>query len=208
MCVCARSNGRTGCPRRWVRSRRAADAAIVARSKALEHSLRESESETHELHTILDTATDGVAILDAAGHVLSLNRSAEALFGVDSTDIAGKPFDALVLEESRPNLLTYLAGLREGGVASLLNDGREILFRGPRGGVIPVFITVGRLGTGEAAKFCAVLRDITAWKDAERSLNAAARAGRESQCAESRSSWRESATRCARPSMRSSALPK
>ena len=153
--------------------RRAADAAVVARSRALEQSLRESESETHELHTILDTATDGVAILNAAGHVLSLNRSAEALFGVDSNDITGKPFDALVLEESRPNLLTYLAGLREGGVASLLNDGREILFRGPRGGVIPVFITVGRLGTGEAAKFCAVLRDITAWKDAERSLNAA-----------------------------------
>ena len=153
--------------------RAAVDETAVARREALERSLRDSESETRELHTILDTATDGVVILDSAGNVLSLNRSAEALFGLESHDVAGKPFAALVADDSRANLIGYLAGLREGGVASVLNDGREIQFRAPRGGVIPVFITVGRLGVEDVPKFCAVLRDITAWKNAERTLDTA-----------------------------------
>ena len=42
------------------------------------------EAENQELKAILDTATDGVLVLDRAGRVLSANRSAQALFGYDA----------------------------------------------------------------------------------------------------------------------------
>ena len=162
-----------GLPATLVSLRSARDRTAANRAKSLERSLRDREAEARELHTILDTATDGVAILDGEANILTLNRSAEALFGCDAGEIAGRPFASLVSDESRAPLTDYLAALAGGGVASLLNDGREILCRGPREGLIPVFVTIGRLESEEAPKLFAVLRDLTAWKDAERGLDQA-----------------------------------
>ena len=162
-----------GLPATLVSLRSARDRTAAIRAKSLERSLRERDSEARDLHTILDTATDGVAILDADANILTLNRSAEALFGRDAGEVTGHAFGSLVADESRAALEDYLAALRGGGVASLLNDGREILCRGPREGHIPVFVTIGRLDSEESPKLFAVLRDLTAWKDAERGLDQA-----------------------------------
>ncbi len=127
-----------------------------------------------ELEAVLDTATDGVLVLDAEARIMSLNRSAEALFAIEATDVLGQPFTGLLAEESRRSALDYLDGLARNGVASVLNDGREVIGRVPSGGLIPLFMTMGRLA--ERGKFCAVLRDITQWKNAEEELVAARRA--------------------------------
>ena len=127
-----------------------------------------------ELEAILDTATDGVVVIDKHGRVDSFNRSAEALFGIEAREVVGKPFTDLLAEESHKAALDYLDGLAANGVASVLNDGREVIGKVPRGGLIPLFMTIGRLSGGQ--KFCAVLRDITHWKNVEEELVAAKRA--------------------------------
>src|SRR5205807_538368 len=71
--------------------------------------------------------------------------------------------------ESHRPALDYLDGLARNGVASLLNDGREVIGRVRQGGLIPLFMTMGRVGE-RGDKFCAVLRDITQWKRAEEEL--------------------------------------
>ncbi|MGE0845401.1 MAG: PAS domain S-box protein [Flavobacteriaceae bacterium] len=130
----------------------------------------ELRAEIDELRTILDTATEGVVVLDAEGRIERLNQSAEALFGHDSASVRGRPFSVLIAADSRESAEDYLEGLRRNGVASLLNDGREITGQVAQGGPVPLFLTVGRLGDGENAKFCAVIRDITQWKKAESDL--------------------------------------
>ena len=75
---------------------------------------------------ILDTATDGVVILDADGAIESVNASAEALFGLEAHEMVGRQFDDLLTPASRKSALDYLSGLRDSGVASLLNEGREV----------------------------------------------------------------------------------
>jgi PAS domain S-box-containing protein len=127
-----------------------------------------------ELETILDTATDGVFVIDGGGRIVTFNRAAEALFGIDAALVLGSPFTDLLAEESRKAALDYLDGLASNGVASVLNDGREVIGRVPNGGLIPLFMTMGRLST--SGKFCAVLRDITHWKRAEEELVSAKRA--------------------------------
>ena len=153
----------------------AQDGADAAKARALELDLRQRDAEARELHAILDTATDGVAVLDAEGRILSLNRSGEALFGCDQSQVAGQPFQTLVAKESQEAVAAYFEGVKSGGVQSLLNDGREIFARATQGGTIPVFVTLGRLGSGATPKFCAVLRDLTAWKKVERELGDARR---------------------------------
>ena len=129
-----------------------------------------------EMAAILETATDGVMVLDGDGRILMLNRSAEALFGYDSADVEGERFVALLNEESRARILDYLEGLKGTGVQSLLNDGREITALTRQGGTLPLFVTIGRLGDTSNAKFCVVVRDISPFKRNERDLVDARRA--------------------------------
>ncbi len=154
------------------------------RQKAAELALRRAESETRELLAILDTATDGVIVLDRDGHVLTGNRSAEALFGYDTHELTQLSFADLFAPESQRTALDYLDGLVRAGVASVLNDGREVIGRVREGGLIPLFMTMGRIGEG-GEKLCAVFRDITQWKKAEEELLNAKREAEKASSAKS-----------------------
>ena len=149
-----------------------------------EIALRASDAEAVELRSILDTATDGVIVVDREGLILTFNRSAEALFGYEYHEMARRPFTELFAPESERAARDYLDGLTKNGVASVLNDGREVIGRVRQGGLIPLFMTMGRIGEG-SRKFCAVLRDITQWKRAEEDLLNAKRTAERASSAKS-----------------------
>lgn len=123
-----------------------------------------------ELNTIIDTATDGIVVINADGTIDRLNAGAESLFGYANAEIAGQPLTALFTPDSHAEAEGYLADLAQNGVASLLNDGREMTGQFKTGGAIPLFVTVGRVSMESDSKFCAVLRDITHFKSAETEL--------------------------------------
>jgi PAS domain S-box-containing protein len=136
-------------------------------SKGAEASLRRLQNENEELKSMLDTATDGVLVLDRAGRVLSANRSAEALFGYEASEIAELSFGDLFAPESRRGVLDYLDRLAR-DTKRTLDTGREAIGLVKQGGLVPLYFTMGRIADGE--KFCAVLRDVTAWKRTEEEL--------------------------------------
>ena len=98
-----------------------------------------------------------------------------------SGQLAGRMLADLMEPDSRKIVRDYLAALGEGGIAAIFNDGREVQAIAAQGGKIPVFLTIGRMGTnGEgrlrpdsAPAFCAVMRDITQWKKTEAELRRA-----------------------------------
>jgi PAS domain S-box-containing protein len=147
--------------------RRAGDAPDAGAPPARDDRA-EMKAHIAELRTIIDTATDGVIVIGTNGLIRSVSRPAEALFGYDSDDIAGKPFVSLFAMESQRAARDYLTGLSDHGVASVLNDGREVIGREAQGRFIPLFLSIGRL-PGDSG-FCAVVRDITPWKRAEEEL--------------------------------------
>ncbi|QFY59125.1 PAS domain S-box protein [Rhizobium grahamii] len=127
--------------------------------------------EVEELRSILETATDGVVVIGSEGDIRSMNRSASALFNYDEEETRGKPFVMLFAHESQRAVLDYLNGLSGHGVASVLNDGREVIGREAAGGFVPLFMTMGRLTSSNG--YCAVIRDITQWKRTEDDLRTA-----------------------------------
>jgi PAS domain S-box-containing protein len=129
------------------------------------------QSDNSELRAVLDTATDGVLLFDRSGAVLTANRSAEALFGYEKSELAGMPLGDLFAVESRRAVVEALERLARSEGA--LDSGQEAIGRVRQGGLVPLHITMGRIEGGE--KFCAVLRDITAWKRTEEELIAARR---------------------------------
>ena len=139
---------------------------------SLEIELRRLKAAYRELSAILDTAADGAAVLDSQGLILNLNRSGEALFGYDRHDVQGKPLSSLLAEESRPLAREYLEGLNAAGPSRLFNQGREVTVLTRQGGRLPVFMTLAELGAADPGapgepRFCALLRDLTHWKNAE-----------------------------------------
>jgi PAS domain S-box-containing protein len=147
--------------------------------ESLEKELARQKAEFRELSAIVDTAMDGIAVLDSQGLILRLNRSGEALFGCDQNEVAGTHFTSLIAPESRAVANAYFEGLKSQGAASLLNQGREVIGLARQGGTIPVFMTLGRIGASQsaseqrAARFCALLRDLTHWKKVEAELEQA-----------------------------------
>jgi PAS domain S-box-containing protein len=153
---------------------RRANAGFDERRETVERALRSAEAATREQQAILDTATDGVLIIDRDGKITGINKSAEALFGFDFAEIQNSSFTMLFAPESHRAAVDYLDKLASNGVASILNDGREVVGRERNGGLIPLFMNLGKVGENNE-KFCAVLRDITQWKRAEEELTGARR---------------------------------
>ncbi len=145
-----------------------APVAAAVTTKTAEAALRRAEDENDELKAILDTATDGVLVIDRAGRILSANRSAQALFGYAGADFAALTFGDLFAPESRRAALDYMDRLSRADTPVLLNEGHELIGRVRQGGLTPLYVTMGRIEHGE--KLCAVLRDITAWKRTEEEL--------------------------------------
>src|SRR6187401_2502091 len=82
-----------------------------AAGKHAETSPQRSEQEIRELRAILDTATDGVLILNSSGRVLSGNRSAQALFGYDAGELGALSLSDLLVPESHRPVLDHLERL-------------------------------------------------------------------------------------------------
>ncbi|MGJ7040861.1 PAS domain S-box-containing protein [Shinella sp. BE166] len=152
-----------------------APAPIETEERNADHAVASAlRIEVSELRSILETATDGVVVVGQEGDIRSMNRSASALFNYDEDETRGRPFAMLFAHESQKAVLDYLAGLAGHGVASVLNDGREVIGREASGGFIPLFMTMGRLSSSSG--YCAVIRDITQWKRTEEELRNAKRA--------------------------------
>jgi PAS domain S-box-containing protein len=146
--------------------RRANDGAYFAEAKSLELELQRRDAELRELRAILDTAADGVAVLDTEGRILSLNRSAETLFGYEQNEVAGEPFTMFIASESLRFVEDWLDKLKSGIRSS--REEREVFAAARQGGTIPIVLTFGRIDHGQScSKFCAIIRDTSAAKRAE-----------------------------------------
>ena len=108
----------------------------------------------------------------------------ETLFGYDSRALIGRPLSSLFAPESQRTALEYLNELNQAGAASVLNDGREVIGRRREGGLVALFMTVGRI-TGDGDKRCAIFRDITQWKKTEAELLNAKRQAEDASSAKS-----------------------
>ena len=155
--------------------------ALDERHTATEAALQRAEAEAQELKIILDTATDGVIVVEPDGRIVAANRSAEALFGYDAEELKARRFAELFAPTSRSTALEYLASLAQGGVT---NGGREVAGQVRQGGTLPLFMTLGRIADG-SARICAVFRDVTPWKQTERELVAAREAAEQASAAKS-----------------------
>ncbi|MEA2918778.1 MAG: hypothetical protein QOJ15_10859, partial [Bradyrhizobium sp.] len=145
-----------------------AEAAPAPAPSAVGHANAE------ELGAILDTTAEGIVMFDAEGNLNSCNRSAEALFGYDGSELVQRNLADLFAPESQRMVMDYLETVKADGVASLLEHGRDVLGRVREGGLIPLSMTMGRTRP-DGPNFFAVFRDLSQVRKSEGELQQARR---------------------------------
>jgi len=142
------------------------------------------QAEFAELTSLLDTAGDGIVLLDAHGLIVSANRGAGALFGHEPHELVDRAFSELFAPESVETAYNCLDGLTREGSTRVLHGGREVIGRSRHGALITLFMTVGLTGD-RTDKRAVVFRDITRWKKVEQELIEARRQAEKASSAKS-----------------------
>ena len=132
------------------------------------------ERQVAEQQAIIEAAGDGVLILDGRGHVDSLNPRAEALLGQTIHTAAGMTFADLFARASRTAVSQHFDVFKaEDRPTDRL--GCEVKAHTAQGGERPLRVFFAEIGGSDTARYCAVLRDLTSFKDAEAALTDAKR---------------------------------
>jgi PAS domain S-box-containing protein len=149
-------------------------ATIIAEPVPAHSPSAVGHANAEELGAILDTTAEGIIMFDSGGNIHACNRSAEALFGYDGTELIRRNLIELFAPENKSMVMDYLEAIKRAGVESLLDHGREVLGRVAKGGIIPLGMTMGRTRP-DGPNFFAVFRDLSQSRKGENELQQARR---------------------------------
>jgi PAS domain S-box-containing protein len=116
---------------------------------------------------LLDSAPDGVVIIDADGVIRLVNRQAEALFGYAREELLGQPVELLVPDSVRPAHPGHRRGYFRDPTTRPMGAGLELTARRKDGIEFPVDISLSSLETDGGLLVSAAVRDISERKKIE-----------------------------------------
>ena len=126
--------------------------------------------EQAKYRAIIETAVDGIVVIDERGFVEAFNRAAEMIFGYAADEVIGRNVKLLMPEPDRSQHDGYIAHFRSTGQAKIIGVGREVTGQRKDGSVFPLDLSIAEWHAGGQRYFTGIVRDITLRKEAEEEL--------------------------------------
>jgi PAS domain S-box-containing protein len=126
--------------------------------------------EQAKYRAIIETAVDGIAVIDERGIVQAFNRAAEMIFGYAADEVIGHNVSHLMPEPDRSQHDGYIANFRRTGEAKVIGVRREVTGQRKDGSVFPLDLSIAEWHAGEQRYFTGIIQDITARKEAEKNM--------------------------------------
>jgi two-component system sensor kinase FixL len=123
------------------------------------------------LSTVLDTALVGIIVVDAAGQILTFNKTAERLFGYHATELLGRDVRMLLPPDYARQNENYVVHYLRSGVRRDLGKSRELKGLHRDGSTFPAELSVGEAVTAEGRQFVGIVRDLRPRHETEQRLN-------------------------------------
>ena len=131
---------------------------LTIRAK-LEEQLRGSEA---RWRSIVESAVDGIVVIDAYGRIEAFNPAAERLFGYAEADVVNRNVNMLMPAPYHAEHDGYLARYLATGVQKIIGIGREVTGLRKDGATFPVHLSVGEMTVAGERKFTGILHDLSA----------------------------------------------
>ena len=125
----------------------------------LEDRLRASEA---KWRAVIDSAIDGIIVIDGRGRVEAFNPAAERLFGYAEWEVLGKNVYMLMPSPYREEHDGYLSRYQATGQAKIIGIGREVTGRRKDGSTFPLHLSVGETVMAGERRFTGILHDLSA----------------------------------------------
>jgi two-component system sensor kinase FixL len=132
----------------------------------------DARASAERLRSIIDSAVDGIIVIDQRGRIESFNPAAERLFGYPQSEVVGRNVSLLMPSPYHEEHDGYLSRYLATGEARIIGIGREVSARRRDGGMFPVHLTVGQMTIGSERKFTGILHDLSARVELEHRLRA------------------------------------
>jgi len=122
------------------------------------------------LQALLDTAVDGIILIDAQGLILAFNPACERLFGYTPAEVNGCNVKMLMPPVYAENHDGFLANYRQTGERKIIGIGREVLGQRKDGTVFPIYLSVGQAKQEKESIFVGIISDLTERRETEERL--------------------------------------
>jgi two-component system sensor kinase FixL len=129
-----------------------------------------AESEAR-LASLLDTAVDGILVIDEAARILVFNKACESLFGYAPEEAIGQNIRLIMPSDYARAHDGYVTNYMRTGQAKIIGIGREVRARHRDGTEFPVELSVGDASTPEGRQFIGIIRDLRPRKEQERRVS-------------------------------------
>lgn len=123
------------------------------------------------LDSLLDTAVDGVILINDEMKILVFNSACEQLFGYASAEVVGRNVSMLMPTDYSSKHDDYVHHYMNTGEKRIIGIGREVSGRHRDGSEFPLELSVGEALTPEGRQFVGILRDLRPRKAVERRVN-------------------------------------
>ena len=132
--------------------------------------LLQTQRSESRLRAVVDTAVDGIIMIDGHGIVKSFNGAAEKMLGWSAAEVLGQNIRMLMPEPHQSSHDHYLDNHLTKGRTRIIGQGREVEALARDGRLVPIRLAVGRVHLQDEALFVGFLTDISARRAMEQSL--------------------------------------
>ena len=123
------------------------------------------------LSGVLETAVDGIVVIDEAGKVLVYNKACETLFGYRAKEVVGNSINMLMPQGYAGNHDGFMNRYMETGQRRIIGIGRAVHGRHKDGTEFPIELSVGESVTPAGRQFIGIIRDLRPKVEAEERLD-------------------------------------
>jgi two-component system sensor kinase FixL len=121
-----------------------------------------------QLLSVLDTAVDGIVVMDDHGRIILYNKACETLFGYTADEVRGKNVKVLMPADYARAHDGYVSNYLSTGEKKIIGIGREVRARHRDGTEFPIELSVGEARTPDGRQFIGIMRDIRSRRQVER----------------------------------------